>query len=368
VKQKDSGDKSIFGMLSGRELFYFLFSIGALAIGIFIASVYWSDRQDAKKEKENVKDLNSRRVAQAVGISGGYAISETQLLFCEFRTINPKPMEQWLVYDAKSDEISDGSYLARPLKNPGRYRDALTNWGQMSGWKGNIVLTVVGPSTKMTPLTFQWKTNEDKLAVFNWADFPTDGKHPFEGAATACEHGWLFSDNLNSGVGIIGDPVGEIVFTNFLPTNFNIFTSSPFGGGEYVTAAIPGRRSVGIFVFSLTNRALVFSNLSIKMPISFDELYSAEPDPSGKRVIWTFVREPKLAQKLHDLTPSFLRSAHDPAATVRFYSSDLHATQFDLIFDAKIDSYSRYSFVWGVNGDSIWLPDAEKGIKQYQLK
>jgi hypothetical protein len=368
VKQKESGDKPIFGMLSGRELFYFLFGISALAIGLFIASIYWSDRQDAKKEKEAILSLNSRTVAQAVEISGGYPLSASQILFYEYRTINPKPMEQWRIYDLKSDEISDGSYLAKPLKNAGKYRDALTNWIRVSGWKGNIVLTVFRPSTNSGPLTFQWKTNENKFSAFQWADFQMDLKHPFEGSATACEHGWLYSDEQNSGVRIIGDPVGEMAFTNFLPTNFNHFTSSPFEGGEYVAATSPGKQSVGIFVLSLTNRSLVFSNLSVKVPVAFDELYSAEPDPSGKHVIWAFVREPKLAQKLHDLMPSFVRSGRDPEATVYLYSSDLRATSFDLIFSTKIDYYSRYSFVWGVNGNSIWLADTDRGIKQYPLK
>jgi hypothetical protein len=368
VKQKDSEDKPIFGMLSGRELFYFLFSIGALAIGLFIASIYWSDHQDAKNEKEAALSLNSRRVAAAMNGTGGYVFAETKMLFYDVWGNDPDPKYQWQIYDAKNDEITDGSYLAKPFKNAGKYGNALTNWFHLSGWKGNIVLTVSRPPPNLGPLSFQWRTNENKFSAFQWADFPTDLKHPFEGFATACEHGWLYSDVKDLGVRVIGDPVGEIVFTNFLPTNFNRFTSSPFEGGDYVTAASTGKQSVGIFVLSLTNRSLVFSNISVKMPVSFDELFSAEPDPSGKHVFWTFVCEPKLAQKLHDVTPPFLRSGRDPEPTVYFYSSDLHATKFDLIFSAKIDGYSRSLFMWGVNGDSIWLADADKGIKQYPLK
>jgi hypothetical protein len=362
VKQKDSGDKPIFGMLSGRELFYLLFSIGV----ILVLSYCWAFNPPREEPPtENPKFKNGREAGRVIKSSGGYPISETKILYYDKDETNP-----WRIYDALDDEVTDGSYLARPFENSRTNKETLANDVWLSGWKGNLVL-VTERGTNHEQLFCQWTTNDEKLQVLKPADF--SGGHRFlsyldPSRLSAVENGWLYSFwffNWKGPILATGNQIGPKTLANPVPTNRVLGSCWPFLGGLYVTATDTKKSSMEVFVLSLTNQALVFSNTSVKTPLPFD-YFLALPDPSGNRVIWVFALAPKIALKLRAMLPAFLRRGREPDATLYYYSSDMHATKFHFVYSVK--NADSYRFLWGANGDSIWLPDPEKGIKQYQLK
>src|SRR5271169_6512497 len=121
----------MFGLLSSRELFYSLFSIIVIAALVLYVWLTFGDRLANSRESEVQKQLNGAAAGDAVWERGAVAISETKVLYWDNSSPSNSP---WRIYDSKSDEVSDGNYLARALDQAGPYRDALTNGGRLSGW------------------------------------------------------------------------------------------------------------------------------------------------------------------------------------------------------------------------------------------
>jgi hypothetical protein len=365
VKQKDSGEKPIFGMLSGRELFYSLLSIAVIfALGLYL----WTFETSGESQPtENPKFKNGREAAKCIHGRNGVPISDTKILYYDDRY---QSNNAWRIYDAKSDEITDGSYLASALDSAGPYREEFSKKGWLTGWKGTLVL-VTEKGTNHEQFICQWSTNDDKLQIFKPADFSGGQRflsNLYPSRLSAVGNGWLYSFgffNWKGPILVTGNQFGPMAFANPFPTNQVLGSSWPFQGGLYVTATDTNKSSMEVFVLSLTNQALVYSNTSVETPLPFDE-FLAQPDPAGTHVIWVFAREPKIALKLRALVPASLRHGGDPGPTIYYYSSDIHATKFHFIYSIK--NPDSYHFLWGVNGDSIWLPDTEKGIKKYPLK
>jgi hypothetical protein len=360
VKQKEPGDKPIFGLLSGRELFYFLFSIGAISILVFCAWVIWVD------SRINTPVPNGRPTAQVLESGVAVAISETRILYYDHYN---NPTNPWRIYDSMSGEVTDGSNAVRALDQAGPFLDALTNGFELLGWNGNIVLKA--HSTNFGALIFQWKTNNNELHIFKWADFSGGRKTRSAENVIAADNGWISSPYFVGGKSnlfeVTGNRIGPLTFTNPVPTNLSTVACCPFQGGLFLAASDEHTHSTEIFVLSFTNQAIISSNLSVNIPVPFDYM-GAQPDPSGKRVVWVFEGEGRFSRWLRekDWVPSFLSRALDHSPDVYYYSSDLRGTKFHLIM--AVEHADTEGFAWGMNGDSIWLPDPEKGIKQYQLK
>jgi hypothetical protein len=363
VKQKDSGNKPIFGMLSVHELFYFLFSIGVIITLIFYGWGFLGDWLTNSQQSKSSKSINGKEAAD----SSAVAISKSQLLY--YKISYPNKFSWW-IYDSKTDKITDGSYAARALNKAGPFLDTLTNGCDLSGWKGNIVMTA--RSTNFGFLIFQWKADDNQVQVFKWAGFSPGGKGRSPQNVIAVDNGWLsspyFAGNKSGVLDITGNQVGSVNFTNPVPKMLQPAPCWPFQGGLFITALDRNTHLSEIYVLSLTNQSLIFSNVSVKMPVAFDDLLFAQPDPSGRRVVWVFVSDAKFSRWASEKSyiPSTLSSALNHKPALYYYSSDLHATHFSLIsFVRHADSVG---LIWGLNGDSVWLPDTEKGIKQYQLK
>jgi hypothetical protein len=364
VKQKDSGDKLIFGIFSGREVFYLLL---ALFVIIVLLLYGWEFNGTGRETSPaNSKNKIGRETARHIHERGGVPLSETQILYYDdgFRG-----REAWRIYDTSTGSNTDGSFFARALYQTGKFQVNPATGGWLSGWRGSIIFSTF--DTNANQLIFQWKTNEDKLQTFNTADFTGGQKilsHLLPGLLVPVENGWLYSFAPNKWQGplqVTGNQFGPMILANPFPTNEEFGSSWPFQGRLYVTAIDTNKNTMSVFVLSLTNRAVLYSNLSVKIPVSFDE-FIAQPDPSGGRVIWLFYREPKIVPKLLSVLPRGLRDRFTPGPTFYYYSSDLHTTSFRFVCSLKMAG--AYPFLWGVNGDSIWLPDPERGIKRYDLK
>jgi hypothetical protein len=365
VNQKEPGDKPIFGLLSGRELFYFLFFIFVIATLVIYAWVLLPYQPSKPPAPEDPKVVQRREIINSVESSGGFFISETKvLLYDVYASPTNRP---WSIYDTKSEQLSDGSYLTRKLEQAGPYRDAVTNPGWLSGWKGNCAFLT--RSTNCESLIFRWSINDQRLQVFKWTNFSGGWKNLYPFNAIPVEDGWLsspqFPDNKQMNFLATGSRIGPMSLGNPFKAILALASSWPYQDGLYVAGRNTNNNLAEVFVLGFANRALMFSNLSVKTPLA-PVNFLAEPDPSGKRVIWIFERESSMGGKIHNLLPSFLASGFNPGPALSFYSSDLHATQFHFVCSVK--GPLSYDFLWGFNGDSIWLPDPEKGIKQYQLK
>ena len=251
----------------------------------------WIGREKPPDKPEFENSLEAAESVRHGG--GGYFISETQLLY---RDVYSDGSHQWKIYNTKSDEVTDGSYLVGALDQAGPYRKALTNFGDnwFSGWlQGNP--RIGGGLSEFRGIDFPVESRGDeKLHVYKWADF-SGGVMGMNGFyLVPDENGWLYSFCRYGSKGPImaaGSRFGLMPFPNLLPTNQVLASSWAFQGGLYVTATDTNTRSTGIYVLSLTNRSLIFSNLSVKIPIAFDWM-AARPDPSGTHVLWLFEREP----------------------------------------------------------------------------
>jgi len=110
-------------MLSGRELFYFLFALFVIIALVFYGWAF--NLFGGASSNDNPKFVNGRLAATAMafdeGTVGGYAISKSKVLYCDAYHY---PNAPWRIYDSERDEITDGSYLAphserrHPLKTP----------------------------------------------------------------------------------------------------------------------------------------------------------------------------------------------------------------------------------------------------------
>lgn len=363
MKRKDFRGDPLFGALSGRDVFYFLFAIVIVVTLIFYGWVFnWVG--GGEDPHENPKFANGREAARHIHSAGGVPISDTKVLYVDDRYAGTNA---WRIYDTSSDTNTGGSFLAGPL-NKGKIWNKVTNGGWLAGWKGNFVFVDNALSGQ---LIYQWKTNDDKLEIFKTVDYCGGQKYLSYISyfrLSALENGWLYSFGFFNWKGPIlatGSRIGPMTFARPFPTNEVLGSCWPFQGGLYVTSVDTNENSMELFVLSLRNQAPIFSNASVKFPQNFDE-FIAQPDPAGKRVVWLFGREPKIAIKLRAILPSFIRPRANPAPTCYYYWSDLHATGFHFICTLKDPTV--YPFLWGVNGDSIWLPDAERGIKRYELK
>jgi hypothetical protein len=367
VKQKDSGDKLIFGIFSGREVFYLLFGIFVIIVLVFYG---WASGSDGDRPPDRDPQFaNGRDAASMITVTGGIPISETELLYYNDRL---PPTNAWTIYNASNDKITDGGRLAQPLFHVlDDYRDLWKSirFGYLAGWNGNVVFAVYPTNTGS--IIFEWKTNEQGIQVFKPADY--SGGQRFlsslaPGRIIPLDEGWLYSWGFYSWkrpILVTGGRFGPTAFAHPYPTNCILNSCFPFEGRIYVTGVDTNTSLISITIVSLTNQLTVFSNPAVKMPVGFD-VCLAQPDPSGRRVVWTFEHDPKIAAKIYAALPRFLRPRSPPGPTVYYFVSDLRATKFHFI--CSFHNPSDYQFLWGVNGNSIWLPDRERGIKRYDLK
>jgi hypothetical protein len=366
------------GVFSGREIFYFFFALlvfGAAMLAFSLQSSGWrGKRAQERAAKRDTKLARAREVMRAIYGSGGYVFSDSEVFYHD--NFGGRS-NRWLIYDLKKDEIRDGHELVRPLDKAGVNGDALTNSGWLSGWNGNLVYTAEDARNREF-LIFQWRTNSDEPRVVKWKDIK--GRNPGTSAPhmLAVENGWLDAVAYNqSPNGIVhaawaGNldglmPLTDLVLTNLNKTN--LVASNPFRRDLYITVATADNLHADIYILSLTNRSLIFSNDAVRMPRAFDHV-DAEPDPSGRRVLWRFVVESKINAKLRSFLPDAVAPKEAPTRWY-LYSSDLHAAEFHyicLVQEGKNSSWRSPGFLWGPNGGSIWLLDWNEGIRRFELK
>ena len=215
-----SKDKRKRGVFSGREIFYFFFALMVFGVLVLVFTLEWSVWRYQAIQERNAKFANARRVASTIEYYGGAVISETQLLYGYGRPTT------WRVYDIRTDEITDGSYLGRAPAQSIAYRAELTNWNHLSGYKGNLILTTRG-LTNQESLIFQWRTNSDEPQVFKWAEFEEGDGRKSAPHVIAVENGWIlgaaFYNFQNGDVRLIwvGNFNQPMPVTNIVLTNLN---------------------------------------------------------------------------------------------------------------------------------------------------
>ena len=358
------------GVFSGREVFYFFFALLVFGVLVYVFNMYWAVHREKEAEARRLKYAKSLEAAQAIERSGGYFISETQVLYHQYYSSGLT--NKWAVYDLKHGEITDGNRYVRPLEKFASNHDVFMNWCWLSGWNGNLVLTTSG-STNTDSWIFEWRTNSDEVRAFNIHQITGNLPGTDLAPAVATGSGWsacVFVMRVGPKGVIAVDQAGAVT-TNLFPSNTLAGSMSealfwPFETGAYLLSRHFDGRTAGIRIFSLTNQNVTFSNNAVKLPRTFDKCYAC-PDPSGRRVLWILGVEPKLNWKLRSILPAVI--APQPAKiTWYLYCSDLRATKFDFIGTTRIYSPTSPSFLWGPNADSIWVMDDDEGIKRFVLK
>jgi hypothetical protein len=332
--------------------------------------LFCGDNSDQPRQFASAELEQRWQAMVSIRQAGGGFVSDTKLLFYDSHA---KTSNRWRVYNTITGEITNDAGYAHAYGATGPFpADASLLAGWLTGWKGNLVLTTIKfTGTNRGDFFFEWKTNSDRLATFNAADFFGGDSGLtnlyFSGdRVVATTDGWLLSpDPRISGGRIIatGSKIGPTAFTNAYPSNMVALAAWPFEGGEYVVATNTNKSSTAIFVWSWTNHTLITSNLSVKVPHWADFVW-AQPDPPGERVLWTFVRFPRVPVKLLSLLPASLADKLVPNSTQYFYTSDLRATRFHYV--CSTDFYTP--FIWGYDGESIWLPDSKNGLTRHDLK